>query len=124
MTPGRRFQTRYRQHRKSQADKSAAKRVLSLVVALVSLAIGVVLMFIPGPAILFFFIGGALLASHSLQVARALDWTEVKLRSTAHQVKSWWKSQSLLGKVPVILAAIVVAVGGSVTAIALLTSAH
>ena len=122
-TPGQRFQNRYRAHQKSRSA-SPLKRVLSLVLAPLSLAIGVVLMFIPGPAILFFFIGGTLLASHSRTAARALDWAEIKLRSWAERAKTWWNSQSLLSKIPLLLGALLVAVGGSLAAIALLASRH
>lgn len=49
------------------------------------MAIGVVLVFIPGPAIVFFFLAGTLLALDWLWMARTLDWLEVKLRA-------WWES--------------------------------
>jgi hypothetical protein len=49
--------------------------------ALLSFAIGVVLAFIPGPAVVFFALSATLLATQSLRVARILDRTEVWLRS-------------------------------------------
>ena len=52
--------------------------------------IAVVLVFIPGPAVLFFFAGASLLASESRVVARALDWLEVRLRKVIHWVLRWW----------------------------------
>mgnify|MGYP003577713667 CR=1 FL=1 len=79
LPPGERFQKHHEKQREAGIPKW--RRVLSLGVAVSALAIGVVLVFIPGPAIVFFAVGGALLASHSLWVARALDWTELKLRA-------------------------------------------
>ena len=56
-------------------------RILLLVAALGALVIGVFLMFVPGPAVLFYFLAGTLLASESLYLARLMDWTEVRLRT-------------------------------------------
>lgn len=79
--PGERFR-RYYEHAKRDRNSGAAKeRIVRIVLATVCFAIGLVLVFIPGPAILFFFIGGVLLASESLFAARALDWAEVKARA-------------------------------------------
>jgi len=55
----------------------------------VSLAIGVVLVFIPGPAILFFLIAGGLFAMQSLWVARALDWSELRIRAAISAIRKW-----------------------------------
>lgn len=79
--PGKRFQDAY--HRQKEADKgrSAAARWLRPILALLSFAIGVVLAFIPGPAVVFFALTATLLATQSLPVARALDRTEVWLRA-------------------------------------------
>lgn len=85
-TPGRRFQDRYRRAAEARA-RGGLSRILRVSAAAVAIVIGVVLVFLPGPAVVFFFIAGALLASESLHVARALDWTELKLRA----VWSWWK---------------------------------
>ena len=81
---GRRFQDRYAAAREARKDGSwrrRARRVLRLLVALVAFVIGVFLMVLPGPAILFFLIAGGLLAAESIYVARLLDWGEIKLRA-------------------------------------------
>ena len=80
-TPGHRFQDRYRAQRRASPRGGLVRRLVHLFLALVAIAIGVVLAFIPGPAILFFFIAGALLASDWLWLARTLDWLEVKLHA-------------------------------------------
>lgn len=74
-------------------------RIVRLVIAAVALVIGIVLMFIPGPAILFFFIAGSLIAAESRGLARALDWTEVKLRKFASWLIKRWRKLPTAGKV-------------------------
>ena len=90
LEPGQRFQTEYRRHRESEAGKSLAHRVLYLVLGVVALAVGVVLAFIPGPAIVFFLLAGALFAMQSLWVARALDWTELRTRALVKAMRRRW----------------------------------
>jgi hypothetical protein len=87
LEPGRRFETHYRQHRQSEAGKSPVRRVLYAVAGVVAFALGIVFAFIPGPAILFFLMAGALFAVQSLWVARALDWSELWLRAAAKAVR-------------------------------------
>ncbi|HEX2878358.1 MAG TPA: hypothetical protein VHO25_02360, partial [Polyangiaceae bacterium] len=60
-------------------------RVLQLLLIPVLMAIGLVLTVIPGPAILFFLFAAALLAAHSLGVARTLDRAELAVRATCHK---------------------------------------
>src|SRR6185312_109830 len=82
--PGHRFRSRYDAGRKARKDAGFGfklLRLLRLVIALAAVAIGIVLVFIPEPAILFFLLAGSLLAAESLTIARFLDWTEVKLRA-------------------------------------------
>jgi len=87
LEPGQRFQTHYRQHRQSKAGKSPVRRVLYAVAGVVAFAVGIILMFIPGPAILFFLIAGGLFATQSLIVARALDWSELRIRAAAKAIR-------------------------------------
>jgi hypothetical protein len=79
--PGERFQEAYHRQKRADRGRSAAARWLRPVAALLSFAIGVVLAFIPGPAVVFFALSATLLATQSLHVARALDQTEVWLRA-------------------------------------------
>jgi hypothetical protein len=75
--PGSRFQA----FREKQQELSPAwTRPLYLVGAFLSFAVGVVLVFIPGPAVVFFALTGALLATQSSWVARKLDAAEVSGR--------------------------------------------
>ena len=49
--------------------------------------VGFVLIFVPGPAFVFLGLAAALLAEESLAVARALDWTEVKIRRAVRRIR-------------------------------------
>jgi hypothetical protein len=79
--PGERFQAAYHRQKRADQGRSAAARWVRPILALLSFAIGVVLAFIPGPAVLFFALSATLLATQSLRVARGLDQTEVWLRA-------------------------------------------
>ena len=92
--PGRRFQERYERKHRTNEKKGVHWRILQIALAIVLLLVGVVLVFIPGPAILFFAIGGSMLATQSLALARLLDWTEVQLRRVYTGVTGWWKRAS------------------------------
>ena len=111
--PGRRFQDRYAEAKKARADAGwgqRARRVLLLFVALGAMIIGALLMFLPGPAILFYFFAGTLLASESLYMARLLDWGEVKLRAIVKRGKRHWGRTPNWGRAAIITA--VVCLGG------------
>jgi hypothetical protein len=76
LQPGERFETFHREQR----DKPLALKATYLAVAIGCFAAGVVLLFVPGPGLLLLALSGALLAAHSLRVARALDGLEVWVR--------------------------------------------
>lgn len=100
--PGHRFQDRYHAHQRDRAEHGLGRRLLRLILALVAAAVGVVLVFIPGPAIVFFFLAGALLAVDWLWMARTLDWTEVRLRKLFHWVERRWKQLPTGGRTAVV----------------------
>lgn len=85
--PGRRFCDRYEASRRATRRSTLVQRVLRMTLAAVAIVIGVVLVFVPGPAVLFFAIAGALLASESRSVARFMDWCEVTLRDAWNRVR-------------------------------------
>src|SRR5688572_27646844 len=112
--PGERFKKRYEAGQKANKVAGTGFKLLRLsriVIALGSLAIGVVLVFIPGPAILFFLLAGSLLASESMTVARFCDWSELKIRKSGSWLKRHWKKLHLMGKMVVSGAAMGGAVG-------------
>lgn len=52
--------------------------------------VGIVFAFIPGPAILFYAIGGAIIAKESKWMATSLDRCETIGRTWMHRTKMWW----------------------------------
>ena len=88
--PGERFAAVYRRH---ERHRRGWTRGLCLLAAVISFAIGVVLAFIPGPAVVFFAITGALLATQSLWVATHLDATEQVVRKRWHALREWWQKR-------------------------------
>ncbi len=95
--PGRRFQERYERHWESGA-KPARVRLANLALAGLCLVVGVALMVLPGPAVLFFFIGASLLATESRALASGLDRLEVLLRSVWLRGRRWWRALPRGGK--------------------------
>ena len=82
--PGERFSRFHERHRHGQAGWV---KPLLLVAAAISFVVGVILVFIPGPAILFFAITAAVLATQSSGVAKQLDHTELWLRKLLRQLR-------------------------------------
>src|SRR5690242_11317242 len=82
--PGQRFRIRYQQARRSY---TRPRRLLKCCVGGVLFAVGVVLLVVPGPGLLFVALGGALLAEESYDVARTLDRAELRIRQLA--ADSW-----------------------------------
>jgi hypothetical protein len=75
--PGTRFQAF---HHKQQENMPAWARPVYIGGAIVSLGVGVVLAFIPGPAVLFFALSAGFLATQSEGLAKRLDRAEVGAR--------------------------------------------
>jgi hypothetical protein len=115
---GRRFETFYKWEREQNRKGSAVRAPLLWAAALLSAAVGVVLVFIPGPAVLFFAIAGAIIAMQSRRSARALDWTEVKIRAAARRVHRWWRYLSKLEKIATIAGIAMLVLGFGAAAVA------
>jgi hypothetical protein len=104
--PGRRFQERYERARKGKAQHGgAARRIVTIVLSIVCLAIGLVLTVMPGPAVVFFFLAGGLLATESRAVARFMDWAEVHLRQVWAWAKRRWRRLPRAARVALLVAA-------------------
>ncbi|MDI1337815.1 MAG: hypothetical protein PSU94_16660 [Lacunisphaera sp.] len=107
---------RYEAARAARKDASWAARVrraLRLLLALVLFVIGVAEAFLPGPAILFFFFAGGLLAAESRSIARLLDWGEVRLRALWGWGRRHWRVLPVWGKVVCGALAAAVSFGGA-----------
>lgn len=111
---GHRFQDRYAEARKTSDRQKTVSRILRLMFAIVALAIGVVLLFIPGPAILFFVIAGSLFASESRGVAHFLDGAELRIRAAAKWGRTTWKKLPPVAKIAAILATSIAVAGAAV----------
>jgi hypothetical protein len=78
---------RFRHHEERLRQPEYLKlRRLALVCGPVLIAVGVVLLFIPGPGLLFILLGLSLLCGWSRRLARVLDRAEPALR---RRVRSW-----------------------------------
>lgn len=84
--PGHRFRNR---HERSQKDGGPGfwARLALYAAAVLAIAIGIVLVFIPGPAVLFFFFAGGLLATESGVIARWMDKGEMLVRSVVRRLR-------------------------------------
>jgi hypothetical protein len=91
---GHRFEMHYEREHRDDQRMSPLKMLAHWSAVLVCLAIGVILVFIPGPAVVFFALAAALAAAHSRWVARALDAIEVKIRRLVHAARGRWKRLS------------------------------
>lgn len=100
--PGERFVKRYEAGKKAKKQVGAGFKLLRfarILVALGAVVVGIILVFIPGPAILFFLIAASLLAAESIAIARFLDWAEVKLRAAFSWLAHHWQRLHLAGKI-------------------------
>jgi hypothetical protein len=80
---GTRFQTIHRQ----QAGASAWVKAATIGGAVIAFAVGIVLTVLPGPAVVFFALAGALAAVLSKRVARALDHAELWVRRVVKRLR-------------------------------------
>lgn len=102
--PGNRFQDRYYRHKQSGHGRFSFRRIFNIVAGSVLVVFSTFFGWVPGPGLLTFFLGLAMIAGELLPVARFLDWTEVRLRKLARFVADVWRG-SLLGKVSVLTVA-------------------
>ncbi|MDF3059667.1 MAG: hypothetical protein K0R17_3882 [Rariglobus sp.] len=90
--PGERFKNEHKRARRRGVAAGWA-RILCLGLAIVTAAIGVVLVFIPGPAFVFFILSGALLASQWWAAACLLDKAEITLQRAWNWSKKKWTAR-------------------------------
>lgn len=87
---GERFKNAHRRAKKRGLGEGWM-RAAFFIGAFVSAAVGVVLVFIPGPAFLFFILSGALLAIPWWPAARALDKAESAAMPWWRKLRDRWK---------------------------------
>jgi hypothetical protein len=98
--PGDRFQVRY--YRRKQSGAGQLSRALNVVVGSVLVIFSTFFGWAPGPGLLTFVIGLAMIGGEFLTIARFLDWSEVRLRVLAHVVGVVWRS-STAGKALIVV---------------------
>jgi hypothetical protein len=105
--PGDRFQVRY--YRRQQSAPGRLITIFNIVVGSILVIFSAFFGWAPGPGLLTFLIGLALIGGEFLTIARFLDWSEVRLRKLAHLVGVVWRS-STIGKALIVLVALVLVV--------------
>jgi hypothetical protein len=85
--------TRFQRFHEQQKDAPTWVKLLLIVGALASIAAGVILTFVPGPAFVFFGLAGAMLATQSVHVARLLDRAELAARALMVRARATWASR-------------------------------
>lgn len=89
LPPGERFEKEHDRHERASQGRSPLFKAIYPLLAVLSLAIGVVLAFIPGPAFVFFGLAGALMAMQSRAIARFLDRGELRARALHARYRAW-----------------------------------
>jgi hypothetical protein len=82
-TPGERFC----HHFERASHTSRAAKIARLSIGIILIAIGIALLFLPGPGILIGLFGLALLSAQSKRLARGLDRAEVWIRRTWRRIR-------------------------------------
>jgi hypothetical protein len=111
--PGHRFEDRYEANKKGRSDESALRQWLQPALGIMLFAAGIFFCIFPGPGLPLLLPGAMLLAERSQRMSRALDWSELKVRSVIRRWKGWWREASLAAKngVVVMAAAVIAAAG-------------
>ena len=81
--PGRRFQQQFRLRQRFRSG--AARKVFFISAGILLAAVGIFLLFVPGPGILILLVGAVLVAQQSSLAARAFDRIEIRLRKFIKQ---------------------------------------
>jgi putative transmembrane protein PGPGW len=90
--PGTRFQQQFKRRR--EVARTPMQKALVLGSGVLLTGVGILLFFLPGPGVLFVMLGAVLIAQQSLTVARALDWTEIRLRKLLARSFGAWRHSS------------------------------
>src|SRR4051812_13329096 len=83
---GERFRAFYHRHHRRP---HLARTIMTIGAGLALIAVGLILLVLPGPGLLVGAFGAALLAGESLTVARAMDWVDVRVTNVWRR----WRAQ-------------------------------
>ncbi|MGH7825388.1 MAG: PGPGW domain-containing protein [Candidatus Binatia bacterium] len=105
-SPGHRFQQQF--SRRRQSSRSPVQKALFIGGGTLLMTAGLFFLFVPGPGLLILLLGAVLIAQQSLVAARALDWTEIRLRKLIIWSLRAWRSSSPALKIMLVVLALVV----------------
>jgi len=98
--PGERF-VKLREHRKRIGQGSCpAEKCVNILGGTFLVIVGSILILTPGPGLLIFGIGMALLGTEFLFIARAMDVAELKAREILAEIKGWGRETRQRGTSP------------------------
>ncbi len=106
-SPGNRFQQQFK--RGQRVSRTPLQKALVVGSGVLFTGIGIVLFFVPGPGVLFVLLGAVLIAQWSLRLARALDWTEIRVRKLLARSSGVWRQFSAAVKIFLIGLAVIAA---------------
>lgn len=106
--PGERFQDRYNRRQQEEHGRWNKGAILNVALGLLIIAGGLVIGLVPGPGGFIAIFGLGLIGSEFRPIAKALDWTELKVRAAASWAKNIWDVLPIGGKVIVGALALVV----------------
>jgi hypothetical protein len=105
--PGKRFQQQFK--RRHEVARTPLQKALVVGGGVLLTGVGIFLFFLPGPGVLFVLLGAVMIAQQSITVARALDWTEIRLRKLFAQSVGAWPRFSAAVKILLVGLAMVAA---------------
>jgi len=102
--PGHRFEQQF--SRRQRPSRGTVQKAFFIGAGILLMAGGVFFLFVPGPGLVLVSVGAILVAQQSLLAARALDWTEIRVRKLL--VWGWgaWRSASPALKVLLVVLAL------------------
>ena len=106
-SPGKRFQQQFK--RRHEVARTLLQKALVVGSGVLFIGIGIVLFFVPGPGVLFVLLGAVLIAQWSLTLARALDWTEIRVRKLLARSSGVWRQFSAAAKIFLVGLAVIAA---------------
>lgn len=108
--PGSRFRGVYEHRKRTQQDRSLARRVVPVALGVILVLAGIAIGWVPGPGGFIGIFGVALLATQFRWLAKLLDWTELRLRALWRVA---WERRSVLARVLIVVAAAAIAAGAA-----------
>ncbi|CAN5873310.1 hypothetical protein BH23ACT11_BH23ACT11_31150 [soil metagenome] len=104
--PGNRFKQRYRRRQESESGWTDPRRLFNVIVGVILVVGSAFFGWAPGPGMLTFFIGLAMIGGEFRFAAHFLDWAEIRSRKAWRIITKLWHS-SAGGKALVLASALI-----------------